>query len=315
MSLKESLIQSVTQSKLWGPFLIAVASLFWATDALVRMPAVGELDALWIVLYEHAIGVVVLLPLLFLRGTEDLFKLSFRDWMSAVFVGVFGSGLATVFFTASFQFANPSVIILLQKLQPVIVVLLAQAFLGERPSPLFYFLGFIALGAAVGLSFPDLNFDFIQNPKDTHAKGVIYSLSAALIWAVSTVVGKKLVTQVSPVITTFWRFTFGLIGLTLLAVFSNSSAPSWGIVTTPKMIFFLVYMGIIPGILAMTVYYAGMRKTTASKVTFAELTFPVSAVALNTLVLNMPLTQAQLLAGAILIGAVTLISISTPTNG
>lgn len=315
MSLKESLTQTITQSKFWGPFLVAVASLFWATDALVRMPAVGELDPLWIVLFEHVVGVVILIPILFIRGAGDLFQLSFKDWLAAAFIGVLGSGLATVFFTASFQFAHPSVVILLQKIQPVIVVLLAQAFLKEKPSSLFYFFGFIALAAAVVLSFPELRFDFLKNPHDTHSKGIFYALAAAVLWAISTVAGKKLVTDVAPVIATFWRFVFGLLGLFLLAVFSNATTPAFAMITTPKMLFFLGYMGLIPGIIAMTVYYSGMRKTSASVTTFAELTFPVSAVALNTLILHMPLTHVQLIAGATLIGAVTLISVSTPTKG
>lgn len=314
VAMKESITQAITQSKFLGPLLIAIASLLWATDSLVRMPAVGELEPIWIVLIEHAVGVIVLIFFLFFRGAGDLFQLSFKDWLAAAFVGIFGSGLATVFFTASFQFANPSVVILLQKLQPVIVVFLAHAFLKEKPSPLFYVFGFIALAAAIVLSFPDLQFDFIQNPHDTHSKGIFYALSAGVIWAISTVIGKKLVTHVAPIIATFWRFVFGLLGLFILAIFSNSPAPALSIISSQRMIFFLVYMGLIPGILAMTIYYAGMRKTLASTTAFAELTFPVSAVALNTLILHMPLTQVQLIAGATLIGAVTLISASTPTN-
>lgn len=315
MSFKESIVQTVTESKLWGPFLIALASFLWATDALVRIPAVGALDPIWIVLCEHAIGASALGLILVLRGTIGLFSLSLKEWMAAAFVGILGSALATVFFTASFQYANPSVVILLIKLQQVMVIFLARIFLKEKPSPLLYVLGFVALVAAVVLSFPNFQFGFIENASDAHSKGIFYALLAAALWAGSTIAGKRLMMKATPVIATFWRFVFGLVALLFLAFFANAPVPELSVIGTSKVIFFLGYMALIPGILGMILYYAGMRRTSASITTFAELTFPVSAVALNTMVLNMPLTQVQLIAGAILIGSVTLISVSTPTNG
>ena len=41
-----------------------------------------------------------------------------RRWLAVAFCGAGGSALATILFTASFHYVNPSVTILLQKLQP-----------------------------------------------------------------------------------------------------------------------------------------------------------------------------------------------------
>jgi drug/metabolite transporter (DMT)-like permease len=66
----------------------------------------------------------------------------------------------------------------------------------------------------------------------------------------------------------------------------------------------LLYMGLVPGMLAMLLYYRGLATTSASVAAFVELIFPVSAVALNTWVLKAPLQPVQLVAGAILLIAV-----------
>ena len=70
-------------------------------------------------------------------------------------------------------------------------------------------------------------------------------------------------------------------------------------------------MGLIPGLLAMTLYYVGLGSTPASTATFVELLFPVAAVILNTFILQTPLTIMQLVAAMLLLFSVTMISWSS----
>ena len=108
-----------------GTFLILLASLLWALDTLIRYPLVDSgLSAVTIVFYEHLI-----LSLFFGWGVFAAIKrigeLRVSDIFSFFVVGCVGSALATVAFTESFHFLNPSLVILLQKLQPVIAIFLA----------------------------------------------------------------------------------------------------------------------------------------------------------------------------------------------
>jgi len=297
--------------KTQGSLLIALAALLWATDALYRLPAAQGLDPTWIVFWEHAVAVLILFPWAFLAHRKSFLRLSRREWASAAVVGLGGSAAATTLFTSAFQFLNPSVVILLQKMQPVVVVILAFAFLGERPAKAFYGWGAVALASCgvlsferwddVGLGAGSLGFG--------HARGVVSSLAAAFIWAVSTVAGKVLLHRTPLAVATFWRFAFGLTGLGLTLAFRQLQDPGqlipWNIMVQPEMIRALLYLSLVPGVLAMVAYYAGLGRAPASVVTIVELIFPVTAVLINWAFLGTPLQTFQWVAGAVLVLAVS----------
>ncbi|MGK5085438.1 DMT family transporter [Bdellovibrionota bacterium FG-1] len=292
-----------------GPILITIAALLWGTDSLFRFPTAGAIDPTLIVFIEHAIGLLLLAPWIWSRHRGEMFKLSLKEWLCAFIVGAGGGALATVLFTASFRFLNPSVSILLQKLQPVFTVLLAYALLGERPVAKFYFWALIALGAGFVLSFPDLDTRFLYEHGSIHAKGVIYALSAAGIWSVSTVFGKKLLVSISPAVATFWRYTFGIFTLATILHLAQVPPPSIAVLTSQSMIFALLYLSIVTGLIPMFAYYVGLSKTPAAVATFIELLYPISAVILNTFFLHTPLSPIQMGAGGALLFAITMITI------
>lgn len=296
-------------SKSWsGAVLIAIASFLWATDALFRYPAINKLDPTFLVFVEHILGVCILFPWVLKKFPGKVCALSPKEWAAAAFCGVAGSALGTLFFTASFMYVNPSVAVLIQKLQPVMVVIIAFIFLRERPSPKFYLWGTIAVAAGIVLSFPDFNFHFLSDESDLHSKGIRYAFLAALIWATSTVSGKVLVTRTPAVLATFWRFVFGLVAATFLIAFANIPV-DWSVLQTQSGSFTLLYLSLVPGLLAMLIYYSGLTRTPASVTSFVELLYPIGAVILNTAFLHTPLSVTQTISGAILLIAVTVLSL------
>lgn len=297
------------QTSLIGPLFVAIASLLWATDSLFRMPTAEQLDPTLIVFFEHVFGVLFLLPwVLRAKNRSRLVTFSPVAWGAALFAGLGGSALAMVLFTLSFRFINPSVSLLLQKLQPVLVVLTAFVFLGERPARKFYFYALVALAAGVVLSFPDLNFDFLHSGMTIHTRGLLYSFGAMVLWGLSTVAGKVLLKRTSPDIATFWRFTFGLLGLSFALIAAGNPIP-WEVIRAEQLILPLAYLSTFAGVIAMMFYYSGLKRTSASVTTFVELIYPVGGVLLNTLVLHTPLSPVQMISGAILVFAVTMISV------
>jgi drug/metabolite transporter (DMT)-like permease len=288
-----------------GPLLIALAAFLWATDALFRVPAVAGISATTIVWFEHALSVVLLLPFLLIRYGKKSWQLTRREWISAALVGVLGSALATVLFTLAFQYLNPSAVILIQKIQPVLVIYLAVLFLQEKPAPEFLFWGGVAILSAAALALTDASSEPLpEGQKFTaQALGALLSLGAALLWAVSTVAGKSLLRTQPAIIATFWRFVFGLIALTLIAPINGSP---WIPQTNTSGWMGLVYMSLVPGLFAMLAYYSGMERTRASTVTIVELLYPVCAIGLNALFLQAYLAPTQWVAALLLVLSVTL---------
>ncbi|MFZ9596200.1 MAG: DMT family transporter [Bdellovibrionia bacterium] len=293
--------------RLPGPFWVGLAAFLWATDALVRFPTIASVDPTFIVFFEHVLAVVLLFPWIYKNHKDLMFRLNGAEWFSALFSGLAGSAFATLFFTASFQYLNPSVAVLLQKLQPVLVMLIAWIFLKETPNPKFFLLGSIAIASAILLSFPDFQFPFITQDFSFDFTGVQYALGAALLWAGSTVTGKKLLIRTPPLLATFWRFFFGFLGLSAFLLVSKTTL-HWEILTPSPLLYSLIYLSLIPGLFAMLIYYYGLASTPASVTSFIELIYPIGAILLNTLYLHTPLNTVQTLSGAILLVAVGLMS-------
>ena len=301
-----------------GPALVAFAAILWATDALVRYPLIQSgLDPTFVVFFDHLLCVLLLSPFVLYRFRADLIKIAAPQWIGLFVIGGGGSAIATVLFTTSFRYVNPSVSILLQKIQPIFVVLLAASFLGERPKRSFWIWAPLALAAGLAISFPDFDFRFLGDGS-IESKGAGFALGGAALWALSTVVGKAVLSKISPMVVTYWRFVFGLLTLGVIVVYGGgwtgeANSPAAGFVAQlgdPKTLRSLLYVALVPGLLALVLYYQGMMRTTASKTTFMELLFPVTAVTLNTLFLKTPLLPIQAAAALVLLFAITQISIA-----
>ncbi|MFM7160011.1 MAG: DMT family transporter [Planctomycetaceae bacterium] len=291
----------------FGPLLVGLGSFLWATDALVRVPAIAKSDPSFIVFVEHLVGVIALLPVFWFGSRRNLFRLgSWKNWLACAFVGAGGSALALLFFTQAFQFLNPNLNILLQKTQPIAVVLIAFLFLKEKPGENFYTWAGVSIFSCMVLNFFDAETPGVDHNSNL-AKGIAYSLSASLIWALSTVTGKKLLDQVDPLVATFWRFVFGLITLIFLLAF-GSGFSAMHTLFEPEYRLTYLYLGIFPGVLAMWTYYRGMKATTAITTTIVELIFPVGSIVLNYFFLGSTLTPLQMVFSVVLLLSVTQIS-------
>lgn len=297
--------------KFKGPLLIALAALLWATDSPFRAPLTQRIDPVSIVLFDHLVGLAVLFAIVMVKSRGEVFKLKPADWILAFLIGAGGSALATFLFTAAFAHLNPSVVILLQKLQPIFVTMIAYVFLKERPEKNFYGWAGVALVAAVLLSMPYLQATTsIQGmlSLSLESQGVLYTLAAAALWGTATVCGKVLLKRHSPLIVTFWRYAFGVATLVAIANVSPiHHGVSWEILSS-GVFKSLLYMSLISGLLSMLIYYRGLVQTSASVATFVELVYPVSAVLLNLWLLQATLSPLQACAGTVLVFSVLKLS-------
>ncbi len=278
-------------------FVILGAAL-WATDTLFRHPMSHQMSALTIVFLEHAFALIIAILSVFFFKKEK-FKLEFLPMLGAATIGIIGSALANVFFTMSFQYVNPSVSILLQKTQPIVVILLSWIFLGEKLSLQFFVWGAIALIAAFFLSFPH-GFS-MSEMQDANFSGVILALVAALFWAISTVIGKLTLKRMPSPHLTLWRFFFGFLTLWAMVNYVPQSRIEIPFVTADSSIMLSIFfMALVPGFLGVALYYRGLSRLKASVATLLELAFPLCAVFVNSRFLNLHLENVQLIAAAVL---------------
>jgi len=287
-----------------GPLLISLGSALWATDALFRSRLVKDFSSTFIVFIEHILSLIVTLPLL-LKNRKQLLKFDLKDWISLVFISLGGSVLALIFFTKSFAItSNYTVPVLIQKLQPIIAILLATVILKETLSKRFWLWSIIAILGAYFVSF-GAAFTFTSLSEATTLP-VLYALLAAFFWGGSTVFGRYLSQKYTFGFITAARYVAGVIWLILIILVQGQFIEIGKIDAQSLGIFFL--MAFIPGFLALLIYYYGLKNTKASIATICELTFPVTAVILNWIFLGSALTIGQIIGTVVLLAAITLLS-------
>ncbi|GAB3440439.1 DMT family transporter [Streptomonospora sediminis] len=277
--------------RMWA---VALAAAMWGTSALMRDPLAQVLPAATIVFYEHAVIAVLLLPWL-VPALRALAGAGPAVIAAVVVVGGGSSALATTLFTMAFAAGDPITPQVLQKLQPVFAIVLAVVLLGERLAPRFAIYALPALAGAWLLAFPD---PLAVSVRD--AQGAALAVGAALLWAAGTVLGRLAGTRLAFMHVTALRFTIGM-PVALAIALSSGSSLAIGAGQLPL----LVLLALIPGLLALTLYYWGLRRTAASRATVAELAFPLVSAAVGAGLLGSDLAWSQWAGGAVVLAAVT----------
>lgn len=296
-----------------APWLVVIAALLWAVDAPFRKYLTGDLSSVTIVLMEH-ITIAALVFIFLWRFLGELKKLNWREWLAAAFIAFGGSALATVFFTQSFHYVNPSVAILLQKTQPFIAILLAVLVLKEKLTPKFWLYAALGVFGAYLVTFPEIRPTGLALAGG--GLGVLFALLAAFLWGGSTVFGRVVLRKVSFQAMTAARFLGALVFLFLLEIYygklgelGKASGKDW---------MYVFIIAVLAGFVSLWIYYRGLRFTKASIATIGELAFPFSAVIVNWIFLDAKLEMMQILGGVVLFFAcagLSLVNVHEQTSG
>lgn len=280
-----------------GVLWIVLASFLWATDALIRYPLTGlGFSATTIVFYEHLLLTVIFLPFL-LSHRERFFKTTVSEIFYFLIIGGIGSAFSTIAFTKAFTLINPSLVILLQKFQPIIAILLARVVLGETLSNKFIFWAGVCLAGAVLISYKDLMSAFGGDLFSSTAF-MGYGLVAISVigWGASTVFGKKLSENY-----THQEIMCGRFITAFICILPLVSSPEVKLNIDMMSIGKIAIMVLLSGLLAMFFYYKGLKKISAKTCALAELFFPFAAVIVNWIFLGQSLSEVQLAGGALLL--------------
>ena len=275
-------------------WLVAIAAVLWGTDGLLRLPLAEKLPAATVVFWEHLLVVVVLSPLI-PGAVRALRRCSPREWLAVAVIGGGSSALATALFTAAFKLGDPVTPLVLQKLQPLFVLLAAYFVLGERLRPGYAVFALPALIGAWLLAFADP-----LHIQVAAVRAALLAVGAAALWAAGTVLGRLVSASLRPREVTVLRFTVGLpVAAFIVTQQGGSFTVGWNNALG------LALLAFVPGLAALSLYYIGLRSTPAARATLAELAFPVTAAVIGVTFLNAHLSGTQWLGLAIVIVSIT----------
>lgn len=279
-------------------WLVALAASLWGLSALWRGPLAAQFPSLAIVFWEHVVLTALVLPWL-APAVRRVLAASWRTRAAVLVIGAGSSALATVLFTAAFAVGDPITPQVLQKLQPLIALALAALLLGERLRRSYLIFLVPALAGAWLLTFADPFGVSVAS-----ARAALLAVGAATLWAAGTVLGRLASAELSFKDLTALRFSIGLVALTVVAGLTGTPLTlSWS--AAPRV----VLLALLPGLLALALYYLALGRTPASRATLAELAFPLTAALVGVLAFGSRPEASQWWGIAIVLATVVALSL------
>jgi drug/metabolite transporter (DMT)-like permease len=282
-----------------GVVLVAVAAAMWGTDPIIRKTMSFSTSATTIVFGEHVLLVALTLPLL-IPALRALARTNVRTIAAVVAIGAGASAVATILFTDALIRTNYSITsVVIQKIQPLIVVVGAAAILGERPRRRF---GWFLLVALVG--FWLVNQPHPLDPSASGLTAIVEAAAAATLWGLGTVLGRYASRELEFQQILSLRFFFGLVASCIAVPVVGTK---W--YAGPHDSLLMAYLGIVTGLIALGIYYYGLRRTPALLSSLAELTYPAIYVLAGIYGFNQHLTWSQWVGVVVIVGIVTALPI------
>ena len=208
---------------------------------------------------------------------------------------LYASGLFPLLFIAAYRLPG-GVAAVINSLTPILVVIISVPLLHTKIKALQIAAGVLGIGGVALL--------VLRSNARLDALGLLAMLGAVTMMGVATVLTKRWghPPGMNAVAMTGWTFLFG--GLALLPVtLLVEGLPDQ---LTARNIGGLIYLVLISGITAYALWFWGLRRLSASSVTFLSLLNPVVAALLGWVVLGQRLNHWQILGAVVVLASVVL---------
>jgi probable blue pigment (indigoidine) exporter len=220
-----------------------------------------------------------------------------RRWLARFLIlsVLYASGLFPLLFIAAYRLPG-GVAAVINSLTPILVVIISVPLLHTKIRAIQIGAGVLGIGGVALL--------VLRSNARLDALGLLAMLGAVTMMGVATVLTKRWghPPGMNAVAMTGWTFLFG--GLALLPVtLLVEGLPDQ---LTARNIGGLIYLVLISGITAYALWFWGLRRLSASSVTFLSLLNPVVAALLGWVVLGQRLNHWQILGAVVVLASVVL---------
>ena len=270
--------------------LLTVA--IWSANFVVVKAAIGELGPLTFTAARYVVATVTLF--LLVRWRLGPVRPPARLAVALMALGMLGFGGYQVLWSIGLTQITAGDSALIIAVSPVLTVLLAGAVGMDRVTTpkvagaLIAFAG-VAVVVAAGHEL-SLGASLI---------GDLLTLGAAVLWAIYTVVGTRMLRQVDPLQATAWAVLGGTLFLLPFGLFNVMTSPP-AVVSLPAVVA-LLYSGALAAAVANVLVFNAIRLIGPARVTVSQFLVPAGAVVLGAIFLAEPVGVAQVVGGAIIV--------------
>lgn len=291
-----------------GALAVSFSAILWGFDGVVLTPRLYNLDVGFVVFMLHLIPFAIMNLFLY-RQYRHLKQFSKQDVILLFLIALFGGAIGTLaivkaLFLVNFQ--KLTIVVLLQKLQPIFAIALAAIYLKEKIGKNYILWASLAIIAGYFLTFGTRVPNLETGANTVYA--ALFALLAAFSFGNSTVLSKKILDKYSFHTATFYRYGFTALIMTVVVLITGN-INQFDRVTTMNWVIFLI-ISFTTGSGAIFLYYYGLKKVKAIIATVCELFFPLSAIIFDYIFNDQNLTLVQWLSAFVMLFAIVNLNIS-----
>jgi drug/metabolite transporter (DMT)-like permease len=260
---------------------LAATMLFWSGNLIVGRAMRDEIPAFMLAFMRWVIAFIIILPFAARHVVADRQKL-IAGWKSVLFLGVVGVGSFNAFLYYGLHFTTATNASLLEAAIPAFVLLFNLMIFGQRATA-NQVLGVLISAAGVVVIICHGHLETLLGLG--FGVGDMLILGAVLAWAIYTSM-LRLKPDCHPL--SFLAVTFGLAALTMAPFAATEMdairAMHWG----PDVIGAMLYVGIIPSIIAYGLFNFAVEEVGAVRAGQANNLLPLFGAFLAVLLLSEP---------------------------
>jgi len=294
-------------SKLKFVLIITILVVVWAFAFLFIKIGLEELSFVNLTIMRFLIVCLVLILILFFQK-KRFSKLHKKDIVPIFLLGFFGVIVYHLGLNYGEQFISPAAASLIIATVPVQIIILSTIFLKEKIG-LKKLIGIIiALCGVVVISIwgkagASIHIEYIS--------AVLAVLIAAIMSALYTIAGKKLLTRYSALSLTTYVMLLGSLGLTpfirgsLLDQISKMSMTGW---------FAVIFLGVFSTVVGYGLWYIVLKTKSASEISIYLYAIPVLSTIISYFMFKEKITLMFILGGFLVIAGLIIVNIRTKIN-
>ena len=281
-----------------GVLRVTVAATIWGFSYIFAKLVSGMMPPLILTFYLSLFASIGMLTYLRFK-LGPLVRLLIQYPFHFLGLTLFGNLIANTLYFVALRYLDAGVCALLEKTQPIFVLMLASVVFTERITRVKVVYASVAILASFVIANPNLNF---AGSESQYWIGVLAIISGAASLAVSSIIGKWLVDQrVPPTQLLSIRYLLG--GLLLLPLMFTDSNPGFAGFIDKDFLISMIGLA-LAGVGGFLFFYHGLRHITAGLASLLELISPVVALGLGFAFLGESLVLPQVVAIPILLFAV-----------
>lgn len=283
----------MTDKKIY--FLMILSTIFWAGAFIAGKLSAPYIPAFTLTFLRFSVATLVLYFVV-KKAEQKPFKLTKKDIPVFMFTGIIGMFGYHVFFFNALRFTTAINSSIIGAMNPIITTILSIIFLKDKINAKRV-LGIALSFTGVFLTLTNASVSVMRTL--SFNAGDLLMLVAVFMWASYSVYSKKVMSDYSPLILTFYSFLFCTIFLIPFVIYETpweliSSIPYYSYIAS-------LYMSIFPSVIGYLVQQMSIKQIGPGRTSIFINLVPVFSIILSVLILNETISPVKILTALLII--------------